>query len=114
MSQKITYSYTEFKNCPEATSISHSRERAKINHYLFCIVIFFMSVLFSFVESADRWIAICGVVVCPIWFVYLTIFYDKITDKLIKQALKNTQKKKYKTNIKESSKNISGKPRLFL
>lgn len=90
MATKIPYSYTEFMNCPEATEISHSRERRKVYHHLWCELLFFMSILFCFVDSADRWIAICGVIICPIWFIYLIKFYDKVTNKKIKQALEHS------------------------
>ena len=90
MATKIPYTYTEFKNCPEATEISHSRERGKVYHYLWCGLLFVLSILFCFIDSADRWIAVCGVVLCPIWFIYLIKFYDNVTNKEIKQALERS------------------------
>ena len=91
MSQKITFYYTEFKNCPEATEISYSRERGKIYQYMFCVLIFIMSLLFVFCDSADRWLAVCGVILCPVWFVYLMKYYDDTTNKMIKQALERNK-----------------------
>lgn len=92
VSVKINYYYKNYENCPEATEISFSRGRGKVNHYLFCFIIFFMSLLFCFVDSADRWIAICGVVICPVWFFYLVKFYDSATERMIKQAIERQNK----------------------
>lgn len=92
MAIKLTYLYKEYKDCPEATEISRSRSSAKGYYGIFCIITFILSILFCSVDSADRWIAICGVILCPVWFVYLLKFYDKKTDVMIKQALESKSK----------------------
>lgn len=89
MRHKFTYYYKEYKDCPEATAISEWRNRAKIWHYLWCSVILFMCLLFTFIDSADRWLAIVGDVLCVIWLLHLKFRYDAITEKQIRQAFKN-------------------------
>lgn len=91
MGVKLPYTYTIFRNCPEATEISHSREKGKVLQYTICGLIFVFSILFCFVNSADRWIAICGVIICPMWFVYLIKFYDKKTNELIIEAFERNK-----------------------
>ena len=89
MATRIPYTYTEFQNCPQATEISRTREESKVRKSLLCGVLFALSLLFCFVDSADRWIAICGVILCPIWFLYLMVFYDRATNKMIAEAIQN-------------------------
>ena len=87
MAIKISYTYTEFKDCPEATEVSQSRAKSRTYQSIACGFLFLLSLLFCFEKSADQWISICGVIACPIWFVYLVFFYDRTTSKKIKKAI---------------------------
>jgi len=92
MAIKLTYMYKEYKDSPEATEISRSRSSAKGYYGILCIITFILSILFCSSDSADRWISICGVILCPVWFIYLLKFYDKKTDVMIKQVLESKPK----------------------
>ena len=84
---KITYYYTEYKDCPEATEISRERERGKIFSYFFCFLIFIFSLVSCFAAS-EKGMAIAGVIICPIWFFYLVKFYDVVTNQMISEAIR--------------------------
>ena len=91
MATRIPYTYTEFLNCPQATEISRTRGERKVRQTLFCGALFVLCLLFCFVDSADRWMAICGVIVCPLWFLYLIFIYDRKTNNMIAEAIADSQ-----------------------
>ena len=92
MATRIPYTYTEFQNCPQATEISRSREEGKLRQSLWSGILFVFCLIFCFVDSGDRWIAICGAIICPLWFLYLMFFYDRTTNKMIAEAIENSKK----------------------
>lgn len=120
---KIRYSYKEFQNCPQATEVSHSREKSKLYQSLCCTSLFLICLLFCFVDSADRWFAICGVIACILWFIYLIVFYGRKTNKLIEEAIEidierqksNAQRKmEHKKSVYVVGKDISAGKHIFI
>ncbi len=84
---KYNINYNEYKNCPKATEISKSRAKMQFYLFMICIACLFLCLPLSFVESADRWIAICGSVVSVLGIVYLFTRYNKVTERKINNAL---------------------------
>lgn len=69
--------------------IRKSRNESSATQTMLWGVMFFLCLVFSFVESNDRWIAIIGVVLCVIWGVYLFKYYDRHTAKLESEAIRS-------------------------
>ena len=47
----------------------------------------FFCLLFCFVDSKDRWISICGIIISILWFVYLITIHARKTNELIEEAI---------------------------
>lgn len=84
---KYSINYYEFKNCPEATEISKNRQTMQFYLLIACVACLFICLPLSFVDSADRWIAICGIIISVLGFVYLFTHYNKVTKRKIEKAL---------------------------
>lgn len=84
---KIKYTYNKIQNSPYATEVSRSRAESRTWQSLICTLMFFFSLLFCFVDSKDRWIAICGIIISILWFVYLITIHTRKTNELIEDAI---------------------------
>lgn len=107
---RVTYYYTEYQNCPEATRISKSRSKSQLYQGMLCITLFLISLLTVGLDSKDRWLSICGIIICPIWLIYLFTYYNKVTDKKIKEAIecqKRINERKQKKNILVNNEKLS-------
>ena len=85
---KIRYSYKEYKGHPEATEISRFRGMA---FTFYCIAIGF-GVFFAVVAMIDDfsstwYIAVPTILLCIAGFIYLTTYYDTVTERKIAKAI---------------------------
>lgn len=85
MAIKYQYTYTEYKDFPEATEISKSREARVYPLFMLCCL---SLVGFIIALIAGEWSAIFGVIVSVAAFYYLFRIYPKVTERKIKKAIK--------------------------
>ena len=85
MAIKYQYTYTEYKDFPEATEISKSREG--------CVYPLFMLFSLALIASIiglvlGEWVAIFGLLISIAAFYYLFRIYPEITKRKIAKAIK--------------------------
>lgn len=88
---KIHYSYNEYKGYPAATEISkfrgqmHTFYSATLTLVIFCL----FGLLIHDFES-NWYIGIPGILLCIWGYVYLILFYNKVTERKIAKAIRET------------------------
>lgn len=85
---RINYQYKEYKDYPEATAISESRERNRVFIGMFCI----LGIALSFIFLLLDWSAIFLAIFCGVVLVYLKRYYDTVTQKKIAKAIADRDK----------------------
>jgi hypothetical protein len=96
----IRYTYNEYKDFPEATEISESRERGKICFSAIALVLLIASFISLFIDFSGTWPMIFVAAGSIIFFVHLFTKYDEITDRKINKAI--DKRKKMLKDIAES------------
>lgn len=88
---KISYTYKEYANFPEATEISESRERTKRPKIIFLVIacfVMFNWLLGGMFETVFAYIAVILCLCASIAaLVYMFTKYDEVTEKKIKKAI---------------------------
>ena len=85
---KYYISYIEYKDYPELTQISLRRERLRFTLYCCTIPVLILGIIFSFVESNDRVLAIILTILSIISLIYLFVFFNKVTEYKIRKKYK--------------------------
>ena len=98
MAIKYQYTYTEYKDFPEATEISKSREARVYPLFMLCALLLLGSIIGIVL---GEWVAIFGLLISVADFYYLFRIYPKVTERKIEKAIKKRIKliekmKKYK------------------
>lgn len=91
MIYKIPYKYTEYKDYPEATEISESRERLKIVYPILIplVVIFALPSLLLYASKSlfGVLLLLCFIANIVLVIIYRIKYYDKVTEKRIIKAI---------------------------
>ena len=101
MAVRITYSYKNYENCPEASEISFWRSRNQTYGAMFSGMIFFFATIaffcILFFQPEDWWQPLCIMILSALWFWYLVSpRYDAITQKKIVKALEKKERERKK------------------
>lgn len=85
---KYTYEYTKYKDFPEATEISKSREGSRFHLFGLDALLFIASVICLIVDFRGSWQMIFLLAISIGWFIYLVKYYDKVTEIKIQKAIR--------------------------
>lgn len=85
---KISYSYKSYSGYPEATEISHRREKLKNLHAISAGWGLIFSIIALIADFNATWFAAIPLgLFCIASFVYLIKYYDSVTDRKIAKAI---------------------------
>ena len=93
---KVSYTYTEYKDCPEATEISKNREMTGYFLRQMCFCLLVVSVILAITSSEDFVSSILGILLFGAPYIYMIKVYPKVTQKKIKKAIEESIRKKEK------------------
>ena len=95
---KVSYTYTEYKDFPEATEISKRRELTGyfLRQMCFCFLVVVVILAFSYPE--DLVSSIPCILLSVASYVYMIKVYPKVTQKKIQKAIDESIRKKEKSS----------------
>ena len=99
---KIRYSYTEYKDYPEATEISKLRGILFTFYSIALGFGFFNSIVLLTLDFIANWyIGIPGIILCLLGFWYLVTGYDEVTKRKIALAIERQNQQETENELDE-------------
>lgn len=84
---KLYYTYSEFKDCPEATEVSKNRAFLGTILTMASFINLFLSIIFLFAFVSEDWTVILYAVVSIVPVIYMLKYYPIVTDRKIRKAI---------------------------